>query len=575
MNTNRQLCYNNQYPLCFILVFFILSGAARTSAQEINPDALAIHYKSSKGWLERGIDGSYPCGDDSSTPLPSRPIFSWENDFLALTRLGNHYMPDFALDGDSMTEPLGLLGADPAPFGSEGIRETWYISRDNLAGTAPLFRFYSLPLLDHLDSPNANAGASIGYIQELIHGYPWTGQRTGMTPLTRYLNTNIFDHTLYVSGAAPQAYVTDVEWGDNSSLKAFGYQRYGNLLEACHVVNSQYMDTLSNPVFEVKFNRIWGHAIGSITHLPTGQELVRDGIGEMVQSTLFAGSGTDLPGNCCNYNPTQSGGIDIYNGSNTKRWVGSPILANFQQLEDGLPQQISEVRPVNWKYTAWQGNSGWEPLLWRGTFNKVITLGQILEGIQYDDVFKMSFQAKIDEDAPAEMLRSPSMNNVFWLTMNPIGDGNVDNFPIELLDVATGNLEDLGHPPERFNDRIIIQDPVNKAIIFSRTDLQYAMGFYSTTDLDHYAFWFWCDGVLPDPTTNTCPNVFQAFFVNTFAQVTLEDHYSKADDIYLAIGTRSEVIARLQQIYTKIKSPQLFADSFESGDTIAWSLPER
>src|ERR671913_252580 len=77
--------------------------------------------------------------------------FTWSNDFTALTRLVNHHMPSYG-SGDSMTEPFafrdGQMGTHP--FGSDGPRETWYVSKNNLAGTAPFYRL--IGGADHMDS---------------------------------------------------------------------------------------------------------------------------------------------------------------------------------------------------------------------------------------------------------------------------------------------------------------------------------------------------------------------------------------------------------------------------------------
>src|SRR6185436_4881314 len=51
------------------------------------------------------------CTQGTNDNNPSGPLdsYTWSNDFIALTRLGSHYMPSYG-DGDSMTEPFWLNG---------------------------------------------------------------------------------------------------------------------------------------------------------------------------------------------------------------------------------------------------------------------------------------------------------------------------------------------------------------------------------------------------------------------------------------------------------------------------------
>src|SRR5262245_44088509 len=114
------------------------------------------------------------CGNDGDLP-GTQKSYGWQTHFTAVTRLGNHFMPGFG-DGDSMTEPLWLTGGANPGFGSTGLRETWYVPRDNLPNTAAIHRLFNPGAANHLDS--WITGGS-GYNWELTHGYPWTYQRAG------------------------------------------------------------------------------------------------------------------------------------------------------------------------------------------------------------------------------------------------------------------------------------------------------------------------------------------------------------------------------------------------------------
>lgn len=483
------------------------------------------------------------CGSDENNPAPPLKVFDWQSNFIALTRLGTHYMPAFG-DGDSMTEPVWLNGGTAKPFGSEGLRETWYISRDALTGTAPFYRL--IGGADHMDSHDPNEASGLGYGQEFRHGYPWTTQKPGMSPLTRYLRGDIFDHRTWLANQTPAGYSLDLRWDAFSGNPRFGYQRFGNLLQHCNVYPIAYQDSLTNAKLKIEFNKVWGNAIGKITWLPTGQQLVREQIGAMVQSTLFTASGTDNPGECCIYNPTQSGGADVWNFGNTRRWAGSPILSSSYSGTNPRTQ-TTELKPFNYTFNAWQGNDPWSPLLWRGSFNKVTTLGYNLDGTIYDDVIKIRFQAKEDADAPAAMLDLHNMNNTFWLTMNPFGDGNQKNFTIELLTAQTGAVQNLGHPPDGFNDDILLAGPVGKAVVLSRSDASFAVGIYAPTDVDYYKVMYFCDGAVP--VNGTCPLGFQAIVVDTFNDKTLTTTYQHNEDVYMVVGTRASVIQRIRRVH--------------------------
>jgi hypothetical protein len=483
------------------------------------------------------------CGTNENNPAPMLPAFDWQSNFVALTRLGNHYMPTFG-DGDSMTEPFWLQGGQGTPFGSDGLHETWYISRDQLSGTAPFYRL--IGGTDHMDSHDPNEASGLGYHQEFLHGYPWTTQKAGTSPLTRYIKGSIFDHRTWLADQIPAGYNTDLVWNAASGIPRFGYQRFGNLLDYCYVYPIAYVDNLSNAKLRIDFNKVWGNAIGKITWLPTNQQLVREQIGAMVQSTLFTATGTDAPGTCCIYNPTQSGGADIYNFGNTKRWAGSPILSSSYSGTNPR-SQITELKPFNFTFNAWQGNDPWSPLMWRGTFLKTTTLGYNLDGTVYDDVIKIRFQAKEDADAPAAMLDLHNMNNTFWLSLNPFGDGNTNSLTIELLTAQTGAVSNLGYPPGGFNTDILVSNPVGKAVVVSNLAATFSVGIYSPTDVDFYKILYFCDGAAP--SGGTCPSAFQTIVLDTFNDKTLTTTYVHNEDVYMVVGTRAAVIQRIRRVH--------------------------
>ncbi len=393
-------------------------------------------------------------------------------------------------------------------------------------------------------------------------GSPWTTQQTGTQPLTRYLKNSIFDHRTWLATQTPSGYAADARWDQASGYAMFGHERFGNLTDFCSVLAAGYVDNLINAKIRIDFNQIWGNAIGRITWLPTGQQLVREQIGAMAQSTLFGGDGQPY---CCNLNPTQSGGADLYNFSNTKRYAGSPITSRFYSGINPR-SQITEVRPMNYGNNPWVGTDPLSPLMWRGTFRKTTTLGFDLGGgTILDNVVKMRLEAQRDTDAPPAMATFFGLNNVFWLSMDgPFGDGNsATSFSLELLTAATGSTQTLQHPTFAAGANEIKvclttvdpncqlhQSPVGTAFVISRSDTTFSVGVYGAGTYDELKLTYSCDGAAP--TGGTCPTPAQAFVLDTFHGETIGTSYTPPEDAYMALGTRAEVIQRIRQINCKL-----------------------
>lgn len=479
-------------------------------------------------------------GNDSNDPPPPLEAYEWRNDFVALTRLGYHYMPGFG-DGDSMTEPFWLNGGVPNWFGSNGMRETWYIARDNLAGTAPFHRLIGMN--DHMDSDDPNEAASLGYTHELTHGYPWTSQLPGTRAITRYLRGDIFDHRTALNNVTPAGYAFDRRWDTGSGVPRYGYQRFDTKLQFCDVLAAGYKESISNTKMKVDFNKIWGNAIGRITWKPTNTQLVREQIGAMVQSTLFNSTSN---GNCCKYNPTQSGGADNANFGNTRRWAGSPVLSS----SISGTTHTTEVKPLQYSFNEWTGTDAYSPLMWRGTFRRTTRLGYTIDTTTYEDVMLLRFEAKRESTTKAD---GQNMNNTFWLSMAPLGDGNLKNFEIALVDLDTGATTQLQHPAEGFNGTIALNTYnaptiTNRGILLSRADGSFAMGFHNGTPVTDYHVMYFCDGAVPVNGQCALPE-YQSIVFNSFRVHTLTTSYGPAiEDTYFVVGDRATVIRRLKQL---------------------------
>lgn len=357
------------------------------------------------------------------SPVPSRPPHSqleWTDHFIALTRIGNYFMPTFG-DGDSMTEALkGSVpyGQSPPwnlyPFGSEGLRETYYIRRDATSGTAPFYRLFSPPFGDHIDTPDP-ADGSYGYYTEGIHGYPYTSQAAGTAPITRYFKGSVFDHRTSSQSPSDTAYALDATFSAGFGVPRYGFPRFNNCLDNSSVADnsSSYQYSLTSSAIRIDFNKVWGNAIGKLTHLASGRQLVTySDAGSLIQAALFLG--------CCAINPTEFGGADGTWYSNTLLWAGSPILS--ASFAGNVPQSLTTtLRPLNSDHDIGVNSAGLatdpnSPLMWRGTFQKVTTLGYTIGPTTYQDVVTIRFGAALDADAPIPS--SPyNAHQSFWLTV--------------------------------------------------------------------------------------------------------------------------------------------------------------
>jgi hypothetical protein len=197
-------------------------------------------------------------------------------------------MPTFG-DGDSMSVPFSWDQGGFYPYGSDGFRETWYIARDGAANRGPFYRHYSSSLGNHRDSPSPSES---GYTLEGTLGYPWTADLGGMKPLRRLYNSSITDHRTWLfDPPLPPGYVVNATWWPGGASPRLGYQRFANLPDQCSAVAAGEAagSVLQNSKLRVRFNKIWGNAIGELTHLASGQDLVSSSIGDMMQSVIFYG----------------------------------------------------------------------------------------------------------------------------------------------------------------------------------------------------------------------------------------------------------------------------------------------
>jgi len=473
------------------------------------------------------------CEAPSGNPPACQATYDWEDHFIKLTRLGNHWMPNFG-DGDSMSLPFRLDQGTSFPFGSDGFHETWYISRDQIPNTAPFYRVYSSLLSDHMDDKNSNPAPSLGYTQELVHGYAFTTSEPGTAPISRYVDWSISDHQTWLPNSTPSGYTLGAAWTDRR-----GYPRFGNKLDQCSVKTAGLAagNTRQNSVFQMRLNAIWGNAVGEITYLPTGEQLVSHTVGDMVNTAIFYG-GASCNGTLMQLNPTQSGGADCADYGNTRRWAGSPVISTSS---GGTSQQWFETitKPLNFCHDDFVGTDAWSPLLWRGLFRVRTTLGCKIGVTNRDDVIRQLFEAKKDASAP--FTNNPlNLANGGWFRLGVFGDCNAKNIKVDVVNMTSGTVESTHFPG--CNEAVSLTNPGNKAFRITNAAGTFSLGLGWLQTASKANITFRCQGSCPFGSQKLVWEVFKFFNINSSTW--------KGYDVYITAGSPSTVLTRLGEIGT-------------------------
>jgi hypothetical protein len=186
---------------------------------------------------------------------------------------------------------------------------------------------------------------------------------------------------------------------------------------------------------------VWGDGVGQITMDSSGQQVVSNGIGQMVQTVLrFFGDNAGGNNGCRQPNPTQSGGIDCSNpGLGEASWTGSPVMS--ETVSGTSPVSFTAVvrpldfchnpqfnDPVHGTKLPWSGTSPHDPLVFRGYFTRTDTLGCIMGPLNRKDVLKSSSALSLGEGwSGFSQVNSALMLNTYWLLQAPLGDATQAN----------------------------------------------------------------------------------------------------------------------------------------------------
>lgn len=361
--------------------------------------------------------------------------FDWTPHYEKLTRLTD----DLPASGDarSVATWLSLSGS------SNNLRETWYFPRATASGTGPLYRVLNSGTGDRRDAPDLSAP---GYTQDLILGYPWTERsRPGLTPLRRYINLTTGDYRTWLFSQTPSGYTQNATWWATGATPRLGYERFGTVLPYPNVLATAY-DTyvLENFHLKVEMNKIWGNAIGRLTHKPSGRQIVREPIGEMVQSVVrFTSGPTCSEGGLAN--PTQSGGVDCADYGETRNWAGSPLIS--ASITGSDPYLLtSEIRPLEFcsqgtdPSARWPNVDGASPLAWHGVIERTETLGCMLGQTKRRDILKTASRYRL-LNSHGLSSQSLSHNNTHWLDIESWGSALNEDFTLEWVNLSTGQTE--------------------------------------------------------------------------------------------------------------------------------------
>jgi hypothetical protein len=356
-----------------------------------------------------------------------------------------------------------LLRTESATAPLASLRETWYVARSSQGSeTAPFNRLFSGA--DHMDSPFASEGS---YSTQLALDFPWTSaakagrtpagtMTSGLTPISRYLRASPFDHQTWLTSQAPAGYGLEATYnGADGVPERLGYERFGNLLSKADVLGTNGSGPaygthfLDNAVLRVDFNKIWGNAVGRITQLGSGRQIVLEPIGDMVQTVVrFPDSEAFDDPDCFNPNPTQSGSIGVL--SNTHSWTGSPTLSSTKTVHDattGLQSFTTVVRPLEFgnQREGWSGVEEYSPLAWKGFIERTDTLGCKVGALTRKDVVKTISRLIL---APNNSLTSQNVFslNTYWLRPAGLTDPSTPqtwDFKIDCLNLRTGAIRQL------------------------------------------------------------------------------------------------------------------------------------
>ena len=490
----------------------------------------------------------------------------------------------------------------------QSMRETWYVRKDGLLSqTGALYRCLDSTIPDHRESAVSSEGSPAyscfsGSTANILAN-PWLsaaapsrtpagGSPSGLVPLRRYLQSSGTDYRTWIS-VPPSGYTLNTIFSGSSTR--LGYQRFGKLLDKEQVIGSGEssgygVHFLENAFLRVDFNSTWGNAVGRITQVATGRQIVSEPIGDMMQSVVRFNAGDP---DCRVPNPTQSGGAQCVSPdySITTRWAGSPVLAASRVGTDPLaPQTLtSVVRPLDFCHNGknrltdeqgnvigttppWPGTTDTDPLLWNGFIERSETLGCKLGTVVRKDVLRTVSRYQL-ANLHTGVETQAVVLNTHWLKPTDLVAGTPTttewDFKIYCKDLETGDIRQLlaaasgsgqtqvnatddtcGALPDSTQD-----DPRHRhAVIASRTDgtFAYAVARLNISPGGFTTVSFRCaaGAGCNNPTKGTV--IIQ---VNTTAHQLAKNQWSAPQESFLIVNSKGVIldnaINRLNELNTE------------------------
>lgn len=216
--------------------------------------------------------------------------------------------------------------------------QIFYIPRDSIAGTHPLYWLYQPSVGDHMDSTLPNEG---GYLNLGVLGYPYDAQQSATTPVWRLFNSSTLDHATGQMAESIPGYASEGSLG-------YGYPRY-------YLQHAENLVTVTAGGVTIKANPVAGGAIWELWW--DGLQFINDwDYGRQLQSAVFW-----LPAGSPLHNPTQAGDKYATPSDPWPWWHGAPVVTVSPSGTTLTTRSI----PLEWDPDLWGGDQD-TPVLWRG-----------------------------------------------------------------------------------------------------------------------------------------------------------------------------------------------------------------
>jgi hypothetical protein len=260
------------------------------------------------------------------------------NDNVAMNIVGRWWL-------GGPTDHMSSTNPAEQPGGGTFEGQTFYLPAGAAAGRHPLYRLFSSPAFDHMDSTVAGEG---GYSTETTLGYAFDGQVSGTAPVRRWYRGTWADHLTAFNGENPSGYALEGTLG-------YGYPRWGNQGEPQFACQGSQVRIVGNYAAGGAISELWWN----------NKQFVNDwDYGRQIQIAF----NLQLPGETDN--PTEAGDKYGWPGVKPAGWAhGSPLL----HAGVSGTTLTTTCRPLQWSPENFGGGSN-NPVVWNGTISKQVDL---------------------------------------------------------------------------------------------------------------------------------------------------------------------------------------------------------